>query len=198
MRRRLNCYDYVLWSTAFVLLPVAVPNLFVWFQLTGKRQFFNAISFVLGAMAFWLACFRPRLLQDKPTEHIDLWDCIMAASGLFFGAASFALFLRSFQSGVTPNNIARGPLLGLLSLFAFYCIIDRGGLRKFALICALVGSFFLSDAAWKLGTGSVSPRQFYISEPSRARGYVSMAAAVLLLGCALVAYVVQKRRDKRC
>ena len=87
-------------------------------------------------------------------------------------------------------------VLAIISLFAFYCIIERGGLRKFTAICFFLGVLLLVPASWKVATGSVSPRYFYISEPKET-GYVWLVSALLFVACGIVAHVIQKHRENR-
>jgi len=82
------------------------------------------------------------------------------------------------------------------SLFAFYCIIDRGGLGKFAAICFFTGAFFLVPGLWKVTTGTVSPRFFYAYESDEA-GYVWLIFAGAFLVFGMVAYFLQKIRERR-
>jgi hypothetical protein len=143
MRRHLDFYDYLLWTVGLLLLTLTVPVLPRWLGMGGQRKLVVAVTFFLGAMAFWAACFRPRVLRDNPTEHIDLFDGFMVASGLFFATVTCRIYLRWFHLGMTPHKMTIVAVHAFASLFAFYCIIDRGGLGKFAAICFFTGAFFL-------------------------------------------------------
>jgi hypothetical protein len=196
MRRHLDFYDFLLWSVSILLLTLTIPVLPGWFHFSGTRQFVVTITFLVGAIAMWAACSRPRLLRDHPTDRIDLRDWFMAASGLFFAVEARRNFLRWDHSGITPHKMAIVVALAAISLFAFYCILDRGGLRKFRGFCFLLGFMLLVPASWKIATKAASPMYFYISEPKET-GYVWLVSAVLFLACGVFAHVVQKRREHR-
>lgn len=196
MRRHLDFYDFLLWAVSILLLTLTVPVLPGWFHFSGTRKLVLTITLLIGAVAMWAACSRPRLLQDHPTDRIDLRDWFMAASGLFFSVATCRNFFRWSYSGMTPHKMAIVVVLAVISLFAFYCILDRGGLRKFAALCFFLGAVQMVPALWKIATGSASPMYFYISEPKET-GYVWLLSALLFLVCGVFAHVIQKRRETR-
>ena len=196
MRRHLDFYDFVLWALSALLLTLTIPVLPSWLQFSGTRKLFVAIVFLTGATSMWAAYYRPRFLKDARTERIDLRDWIMAAAGLFFARATCRNFLRWSHSGMTSHKMAVVAVLASISLFAFYCILDRGGLRKFTALCFRLGAVMVVPASWKLATGSVSPMYFYVFEPKET-GYVWLMSALLFAACGVVAHVIQKHREDR-
>lgn len=194
MRRHLDFYDFLLWAMSLLLLALTVPVLPRWFDFSWGRKFAVAAMLLIGTAALWAACYRPRLLKDNPTDRIDLRDWFMAASGLFCTVATCRGIIRWSHSGIPLHTVVVVAAFGFISLFAFYCIIDRGGLRKFAILCLYLGGILLLPGLWKVGTGSVSPWFFYITEPKES-GYGWLLCAAAFLACGLLAHVLQKRRE---
>ena len=169
MRRHLDFYDFVLWALSALLLTLTIPVLPGWFQFSGTRKLVVMIAFLTGAASLWAVCYRPRFLKDAPTERIDLRDWFMAAAGLFFAVATCRNFLRWSHSGMTAHKMAIVAVLAAISLFAFYCIIDRGGLSKFTALCFFFGVVMIAPASWKLATGSVSPSAMFAADERQAK-----------------------------
>lgn len=199
MRRHLDFNDFVFWSLSALLLTLTVPVLPGWLQFSGTRKLIVTITFLAGAVSLWAAFYRSCFFKDAPTDRIDLWDWVMAASGLFFAVAAYRNWFRwsyAGMAGMTFHKMGIVVVLACISLFAFYCIIDRGGMRKFMAICFFLGFILLVPASWKIATGSFSPRYFYISEPKET-GYAWLVSALLFIAGGVISYVIQKHRGNR-
>jgi len=196
MRRHLDFYDFFIWAASALLLTLTVPVLPCWFQFSETRKLVVAITFLFGGATLWAACQRPRFFKDASSDRIDLWDWLMAGAALFFASATCRSFFRWSHSGMTAHKVAIVVVEASISLFAFYCIIDRGGLRKFSSFCFLLGTVMLVPASWKLATGSVSPMYFYIYEPKET-GYIWLMSAGLFIAAGVLSHVIRKHGENR-
>jgi hypothetical protein len=195
MRSRLDLKDYLLRATALLMLTLIVPALPGWFHFTGDRKLATFCGLLLGAAALWASCFRSRPLTDNRTDRIELSDWVLGVFGLFFADAMWRSLFRWSSSGMTFHRTAIVWVLGVLAVFAFYCIIDRGGLRKFAIICFGLGGILLIRGLWVLASGSVSPRFYYVYE-SKETMYGYLVSASVLFVSGIAARIIQKQREK--
>jgi len=195
MRRRLDLYDYLLWATALLMLTLTVPVL-PGRLMSGDRVIAGVSGFFLGLAALRTAWFRRRPLRDNRTDGVDTSDCVLTICGLFFAREMTRSYFRWSASGMTLHRAAILWVLGFLSIFAFYCIIDRGGWRKFAIICFFLGYISLLMGFWRLASGSDSPRFYYVYA-SKESAYEFLMVATFFLLSGVLARIVQKRRENQ-
>lgn len=195
MRRKLNVHDWWLATVGVLFLTLTVPVLSRWVEMTGGRKLIVTALFFSGLAAMWMLIRRPRMLTDAATSRIDLCDVIMALIGCFFAVEALRNFLRWTQGGMTPHQAAIISVLGFLAIFSFYCIAQRGGLKKFATICFIFAVPSFVAGMWRLIAGSASPRYFYVTvSKGEAYAYLAFGAAFLLL--AVLSDAVQRHDDR--
>jgi len=194
MRRKFDFYDFLFGNLTVLFLMWSVPSLPHWIQLSGSRRVIVAVMFLLGFAALRVFAMRPAFLIDRPTDRIDLYDLIIATAAFFFIAATIRSATRSANAVMTFHRSANIALIGLLAVFAIWCSIERGGLRKIGLISFWLAAIALGQGFWELSTGTTSKRYVVVATKEEGYGWLLFGAAFLVFG--LIALFIQTRKKR--
>jgi hypothetical protein len=118
----------------------------------------------------------------------------MAVAGCFLAIECFRGTIRWNQLGMTPHRQLLIFAMGFLAMFSFYCILDRGGMKKFSTLCLALGGMATMTGGWIVATGSASPAYFNISVPSKA-GYPRLLTGTAFLLLGLFSAFIHRRQN---
>jgi hypothetical protein len=196
MRRRLDFYDFALGNISILLLTLAVPALPRWSVFDPARKLAVIAMLLAGSLALGLFLRRPRSLQDTPTDHTDLFDLIIIFVGCVFVLATYGQIIRSLHARWTLHRLLITNVLALLSLFCFFCFLERGGRKKLSSLCFICSALCLMEAVWQLATGAGPSKRLPYQSIPKAESYRLLVFGMALLTAGIFADMARRHRDK--
>jgi hypothetical protein len=183
-------------------LTLTTPVMFRWLELAETRRWAVTLTFCLGLGATFCLIQRPKWLTRNLRSQVGLYDALLVAAAWFFARQAVRSAGRWGGWEMSAHRMMLVVVLGGLSLFAAFCLLQRAtlweveGWQKVANTTFLLAFGGFLQGSWILFAGTSSPKAVTAVPRQYALGSFLFGAGCLVAGW-LTSRLAKRGANKR-